>query len=189
MVLSIRKTIRLKQFDYSNNGYYFVTICTYKKQCLFEQYPQLKQIVNNQWLSLPQIYQHINLDKYVIMPNHIHGIIIINNVGATLAVARNNNVVINNNPTIDDNSSRAGARPAPTLGNIIGAFKSRCLHHWLRHIYNQQLNIVGKFWQRNYYEHIIRNNNELNEIREYICNNPSTTLRTGPQNWNTDNEK
>jgi REP element-mobilizing transposase RayT len=88
------------------------------------------------------------------MPNHIHGIII---VGATLAVALNN---------------RAGARPAPTVGEIVGTFKSLCVNDWLIYLKENKIDAIGKFWQRNYYEHIIRNENELNKIRGYIQNNP-----------------
>jgi REP element-mobilizing transposase RayT len=97
------------------------------------------------------------------MPNHIHGVLIVGadrsakNVGATLAVARSNG---------------AGARPAPTVGEIVGTFKSLCIHDWLICIKEKKIDAVGKFWQRNYYEHVIRNDDELNKIREYIQNNP-----------------
>lgn len=97
------------------------------------------------------------------MPNHIHGIII---VGATLVVARGNAV---------DHNNRAGTSPAPTLGEIIGSFKSICVYKCK----NNGLKI-GKLWQRNYYEHIIRNEDELNKIREYIVQNPVM--------WDEDNE-
>jgi REP element-mobilizing transposase RayT len=100
------------------------------------------------------------LDSFIVMPNHIHGIIFIDKelkiVGATLAVAR----------------GRAGASPAPTLGNIVGAYKSLCVNRWLKYIKDNGLDIRGVFWQRNYYEHIIRDENELNMIREYIVFNP-----------------
>src|SRR3972149_10148006 len=67
---------------------------------------------------------------------------------------------------------RAGASPAPTIGEIIGIFKSLCLHGWLKYIKENRIDAVGKFWQRNYYEHIIRNEDELNQIRKYIAENP-----------------
>ena len=92
----------------------------------------------------------------------LHGIFIVGtgrsakNVGATLAVAQNNG---------------AGARPAPTVGEIVGTFKSLCIHDWLICI-RKQVECRWKLWQRNYYEHIIRNEDELNKIREYIQNNP-----------------
>jgi REP element-mobilizing transposase RayT len=96
----------------------------------------------------------LTVDESIIMPNHIHGILI---VGATLAVAQSNG---------------AGARPAPTVGEIVGTFKSLCIHDWLTYIKEKKIDAVAKFWQRNYYEHVIRNEYELNKIREYIQNNP-----------------
>ncbi len=103
----------------------------------------------------------------MVMPNHIHGILVLaDDVGATLVVAQNGARVV---------QGRAGASPAPTrptLGNVVGAFKSLCTIMWLNYIKQNNLNVVGKFWQRNYYEHIIRNENELNRIREYIVSNP-----------------
>ena len=89
------------------------------------------------------------------MPNHIHGVIHI----ATYFKATT-------------------VRVAPTLGQIIGSFKSKCAVEFLKFIKENNLNEVGHIWQRNYYDHIIRNNKELNEIRKYIKNNPS--------NWNKD---
>jgi len=103
------------------------------------------------------------LDTFQIMPNHIHMIIHI--VGATLVVA----------PSI-----RAGIKPAPTttLGNIIGAFKSLTAHEYIMGVKNNGWKSFDKrLWQRNYYEHIIRNESDLNKIREYIKNNPLFWLK------------
>ena len=146
----------MKGYDYSQNGAYFVTVCTRNRELYFEKYIELKKIVDRQWQRIPERHADVILDEVVIMPNHIHGIII---VGATLAVAQNN---------VD----RAGARPAPTIGEIVGTFKSLCVHDWLKYLKENKINEVGKLWQRNYYEHIIRNENELNKIRKYIQNNP-----------------
>ena len=156
-----RRSIRLKDNDYSLEGAYFITICTRKRELYFDRYPLLKEIVFLQWQKIPERYTDLELDEFVVMPNHIHGIII---VGATLAVA----------PNAVAPNDRAGARPAPTVGEIVGAFKSLCVNDWLKHIKENGLNAVGKFWQRNYYEHIIRNEDELNRIREYIWNNQLT---------------
>ncbi len=153
-IIHNRRSIRLKEYDYSQPGGYFITICTHNGELYFEQYPKLKQIVNQHWQRMPERYTNMELDEFIIMPNHIHGIII---VGATLAVAQKN---------------RAGARPAPTIGEIIGTFKSLCVRDWLRHIKENRMDTIGRFWQRNYYEHIIRNEDDLNKIREYIRNNP-----------------
>lgn len=149
-----RKSIRLKGYDYSQNGAYFLTICTYNKIFYFGIFPELRKIVRKQWQKLSERYPNLVLDEFIIMPNHIHGIII---VGATLAVALNN---------------KAGARPAPTVGEIIGTFKSLCVNDWLIYLKENKIDEAGRFWQRNYYEHIIRNENELTKIREYIQNNP-----------------
>lgn len=152
-----RRSIRLKNYDYSQDGAYFITICTNNRECYFQKYPPLKTIIKNQWENIPTHYPNVELDEYVIMPNHIHGIILVV-VGATLAVAQNH--------------YRAGARPAPTIGDIIGSFKSLCVVKWLQYMNKNNIHELGKFWQRNYYEHIIRNEKELNNIREYIINNP-----------------
>ncbi|HHT9120793.1 MAG TPA: transposase, partial [Candidatus Hypogeohydataceae bacterium YC41] len=152
-----RRSIRFKGYDYSQNGVYFITVCTHNRKPYFEQYLKLRQIVDMRWQEIPKCFAGVTLDKSLIMPNHLHGIII---VGATLAVAQN---------AITGNG--AGARPAPTIGEIVGMFKSLCVHDWLGYIKENRIDTVGKFWQRNYYEHIIRSEDRLNKIREYIINN------------------
>ena len=150
-----RRSIRLKGYDYSQAGGYYLTIVTQNRECLFGEILDGKIILNKYglivktiWNDLPNHYNHIKLDEYVIMPNHIHGIVIINDdVGA-------------------------GFKPAPTikrhgLPEIVRGFKTFSSRR-----INQYRNTPGqKLWQRNYYEHIIRNDDELNRIREYIINN------------------
>ncbi|MCL4558372.1 MAG: hypothetical protein M1491_07055, partial [Deltaproteobacteria bacterium] len=107
-----RKTIRLKGWDYSNAGAYFVTICAYKKRCIFENII-VASIIKEQWEELPKKFNCIDLDEFVIMPNHLHCILWIKSVN----IGRGNHVA---------NSGRgnpcgyplAGASPAPTLGNV-----------------------------------------------------------------------
>jgi putative transposase len=177
--LSHRRSIRLEGYDYSQGGAYFVTVCVRNRELCFEKYRGLQEIVRQQWEELPQRFPDLILDEFTIMPNHIHGILIVGadrsaeNVGATLAVAQNNG---------------AGARPAPTVGEIVGAFKSLCIHDWLTHMKEKKIDAVGKFWQRNYYEHVIRNEYELNKIREYIKNNPLkwSLDRENPEKIGTD---
>ena len=160
--VSHRRSIRLKGYDYSQSGAYFVTICTKGRELYFEKYRSLQEIVGQQWEELPQRFPDLTLDEFIIMPNHIHGVFIVGagrsakNVGATLVVAQNNG---------------AGTRPAPTVGEIVGTFKSLCIHDWVTYIKEKKIYVIGKFWQRNYYDHIIRNEDELNRIREYIQNN------------------
>jgi len=130
-----RRSIRLKEYDYSQAGAYFITICTRNKELYFERYSKLKQIVNQQWQKILENYANIQLDEFVIMPNHIHGIIF---VGATLAVAQKNRAGAKPAPTIAQNN-RAGSRPAPTIGEIIGTFKSLCVYDLLKYIKKTRL--------------------------------------------------
>lgn len=167
-----RKSIRLKEYDYSKNGAYFVTICTSNRDMLFEEYEPLKIIVNNEWNCLENNYSNIVLDEFVIMPNHIHGIIFI--VGEVERVKAEDSGA--------GCEERVGARPTRTslslsagslaLGDIIGAFKSKCVVEWLKYIKSNNLYINAKFWHRNYYERIIRDERGLNNVRQYIINNP-----------------
>ena len=110
------------------------------------------------------------------MPNHIHGIIVLS-AGATLAFAQNDGNA--QNEMIDGNDIWAGASPAPkeTVGDIVGAYKSLVANGCLD-IYKTKNETMGKLWQRNYYEHIIRNDKSYNTISEYIINNPT--------NWKDD---
>jgi len=177
--VSHRRSIRLKGYDYSQSGAYFVTVCTKDRELYFEKYRGLQEIVRQQWEELPQRFLDLTLDEFIIMPNHIHGILIVGadrsakNVGATLVVAQNNG---------------AGTRPAPTVGEIVGTFKSLCIHDWLTYIKEKKIDAIWKFWQRNYYDHIIRNEDEMNKIREYIKNNPLkwSLDRENPEKVGTD---
>jgi len=153
-MINNRKSIRLENWNYTNPGYYFVTICVSDRQYLFGGIINNKmtlneygEIVQLKWLDLVNHNKDISLDEFVIMPNHIHGIIIIG----------------------------AGLEPAPTaLSEIIRQFKTFSTKH-----INKLRNTPGqKLWQRNYYDHIIRNEQSFNEIRTYINNNP--------KQWSTD---
>lgn len=159
-----RRSIRLKNYDYSQNGAYFITICTKNREYYFQKYKPLNDIVENQWKNIPNRYPQVELDEHIIMPDHFHGIVVI--VGATFTVARNNRA-----GAISNVMARAGARPAPTIGEIVGSFKSLCVHEWLQYLTQNNINESGKIWQRNYYERIIRNEKELYNIRKYIKNN------------------
>ena len=166
-----RRSIRLQGYDYSQAGAYFVTICTQNRECLFGNIMtgdvhlnSIGKIVHEQWNVIPQRFPTVELDAFVVMPNHIHGIFV---VGAPLAGAQ---ILATANRAT---ANRATARVAPTVGDIVGAYKSLCVHHGLLWIQkNQPHRMLGRLWQRNYWEHIIRNETELNRIREYIHNNP-----------------
>ena len=155
-----RKSIRLKGYAYSSAGAYFVTVCNHNHLCLFGQIAEEKMLLNDAgkfankcWLKIPEHFTHVSLDEFIIMPNHIHGIIIIEDV----------NVGANNYSPLQINQFRS---PFRTIGSIIRGFKIG-VTKWFRANTN-----VYNVWQRNYYEHIIRNKKELNKIREYIINNP-----------------
>lgn len=186
-----RRSIRLPQYDYSDYGYYFVTICTHQWKLLFGNIingqmnlNQLGEIVRHEWINIPKYYNgQVLLDIFVVMPNHLHGIIIINpnpdihqNVGATLAVAHDVTKRVQIIQKVGKNyqgKQRAGASPAPTLGNIIGAYKSRCFKTWREFCHTRRFSeSYLKFWQRNYYEHIIRDENDYANIWQYIDYNP-----------------
>ncbi len=151
--------MRLKGYDYSQAGMYFVTICVYNKECLLGKIVEDVMIlsdcgetVRQCWNDLPYHYHNIELDAYVIMPNHFHGIIML----------YENNVFVG-----------AGLKPAPTinrnaLSEIVRAFKTFSSRR-----INELRNTPGtRVWQRNYYEHVVRSEKKLQLIREYIVNNP-----------------
>jgi len=191
-----RRSIRLKGYDYSQAGLYFITINIRHRKCLFGTIIQQEMILNDagiiasqQWEKLSERFTNIKLDVFQIMPNHMHGILLLNDaapVGAGLAPAQQNmihtpaqdNTIPARNDVIAD--GRAGASPAPTIvGNIVGAYKSQIANLYLE-IFKQKHpgKIMGKLWQRNYYEHIIRDEQSFLRISDYIINNPS--------NWNND---
>ncbi len=173
-----RRSIRLKGYDYSQSGIYVVTLCIQERHCLFGSITHETMILNDagkmideQWLQLQERFALIQLDEYVIMPNHFHGIII---VGAGLVPAREATATANfygrvQGPPLQN----------PHLSQIVGAFKSITTHQYILGVKNQQWKpFNGKLWQRNYYEHIIRNEESFFSAKEYImCN---------PQNWKTD---
>lgn len=154
-----RRSIRLPEYDYSQDGWYYVTLCIIGDKCLLGKFTNGRiqlyrygQIVDNCWKWLARQYAYVHLDEYVVMPNHLHGIIIIRR------------------------DLKGGSLTAPTgymkkikpLSRLVGAFKT---------VSTKQINIIRntpgrKMWQRNYYEHIIRNEEELNHIRRYISDIP-----------------
>ncbi len=176
-----RRSIRLAGYDYSQAGAYFVTICAQEEENVFGEIANGEMALNdtgkmveNNWNKLPQRFPNVALDEFVIMPNHIHGVIAI---GAPIVGAQNGDVVgaRDNYCGVDAMpDDRATTRVAPTLGGIIGAFKSITTNEYIRNVKNKNRPPFNKhFWQRNYYEHVIRDENDLNRIREYIVNNPA----------------
>jgi len=146
-----RRSIRLKGYDYTQSGGYYVTVVTQNRYCLFGNVLNSKMILNDagkmihrNWDELLQRFTNIVLDESIVMPNHFHGIIIIDKKSNT------------------------------TLGDMVGAFKSLTTHDYINGVKNNGwMPFYGKLWQRNYWEHIIRDDIDLNRIRTYIINNPS----------------
>jgi REP element-mobilizing transposase RayT len=165
-----RKSIRLKDYDYSQTGAYFVTICTHNKKCLLGniidgkmELSEIGAIVDKCWNDIQRHFQNVSFDVYMVMPNHIHGII--NIVGAK----HSHLTLTNKTITLPANASplRLHGTDPNSLGAIIQNFKS-VTSRKINHILASQ----KPLWQRNYYEHVIRNDEDLNDIREYVINNP-----------------
>jgi len=163
-----RQSLRLKNYDYSQPGSYFITICTQNRIHRFGEIDNGKmelneygKIVKKQWYAIPQQFTNIGIDEFVVMPDHIHGIITIDGISNNRTTAR----VARTYPM--------GNMVSPTVGDVVGAFKSLSVHFCLQWIEKNDSSIrLGKLWQRNYWEHIIRNKAALNRIRKYIRNNP-----------------
>ena len=165
-----RRSIRLKKYDYSVSGAYFVTICTKDKKCLFGEVVNGEtilskegQIVREEWLETANVRPYVSLDQSVVMPNHFHGVLWIERDGGGTARCA---------PTVQ----QFGKAVSKSLPAIIRGFKSAVTNR-----INVLRNAPGApVWQRNFYEHVIRDDESLNRIREYIINNP--------QRWNLDRE-
>ncbi|MBS1258552.1 MAG: hypothetical protein MAG551_01611 [Candidatus Scalindua arabica] len=158
-----RRSIRLKGYDYSQHGMYFVTVCTNNHHFLFGHIAEERMTLNNAgrfankcWLEIPEHFPHVALDEFIIMPNHIHGIICIDTM---------NNVGVQNLEPLHKQNKYQQIIPK-SIGSIIRGFKIG-VTKWFRKNTN-----IHNVWQRNYYEHIVRNEKELVRIMEYIMYNP-----------------
>ncbi|WP_419660135.1 hypothetical protein Dvar_04820 [Desulfosarcina variabilis str. Montpellier] len=159
-----RRSIRLSGYDYASKGAYFITICTHQHFCLFGdiingqmQLNDIGRIVADEWLQTAVIRMEIQLDEWVVMPNHFHGIVCMRSRRGTARRA----------PT--PTRERFGRPIAGSVPTIVRAFKSAVT----RRINTMRDTTGAKVWQRNYREHIIRSEPELNGLREYIQNNPA----------------
>jgi REP element-mobilizing transposase RayT len=161
-----RRSIRLKGYDYSQEGLYFVTICCQDRICRFGKIEngemilnELGDIVHNEWQNLTNKYSCIDLHEFIVMPNHFHAILQIVGAGS----ARPDNFVRPDNSEINTGRANPAPTKTPTLGNIIGYFKYQT---------TKKIDLSDKLWQRNYYEHIIRNEQSYQNISDYIIRNP-----------------
>jgi putative transposase len=185
-----RRSIRLKGYDYSQAGMYFVTICVQRGQCLLTE-TAVQEMIQYWWEKLPEKFTAVVLDAFVIMPNHIHFIIVITavdpqpyagthppmqpSVGTHLLTQP----PVGAHPRVRPKGQTHGPAPTAALGKIVQWFKTMTTNAYIRGVKEQGWEpFPGKLWQRNYYEHIIRNGRALNTIRQYIDNNPA--------NWDAD---
>jgi putative transposase len=164
-----RQSIRLKGYDYTQNGAYYITIVTYQRQNLFGevvngemQLNELGNIAHREWFKTAELRPYVELfeDDFVIMPNHAHGIIWIKN---------NDNIG-------GDNIEKFGKPVAHSIPTIVRAYKS-AVTYAINKLQNQRGAVL---WQPNYYEHVVRNEQDYQAKRDYILSNP--------MNWDNDDE-
>ena len=136
------RSIRLPNRDYRSPGAYFVTICAYGRQTIFET-PALRELLQEHWLALPERFPTVRLDEFVIMPDHLHFILWLEGQQST----------------------------NPRLSEVIGAYKSLVAVAWIKHVENNELNCSARVWQKGYYERVVRQD-ELDQTRYYIRTNP-----------------
>ena len=188
-----RKSVRLRTKDY-RSGSYFITICAVNREWLFGDIKgggmmlnELGKIVEKCWHEIPKHFSHVSLDTFIVMPNHIHGILTLNTSGRGIAPVQDHegrgiacnaptDAVIMKANEIPSSPQIFGKSSPGTLPVIVRAFKSATT----RHINRLRNSPATPIWQRNYYEHAIRNNEELQKIRMYIQDNP--------KHWFTDEE-
>ncbi len=185
-----RRSIRLQGYDYSQNGAYFITLCAQDRKPIFGkivngemQLSPFGIIVRDEWLKTAEMRKNIEMDEFVVMPNHFHGIIVIDDRGwarlemdldldgtGTLIESTG---TLQRAPTSAPTREQFGKPTSNTIPTIIRGFKAAVT----KQINTIQIN-AGKYnmperiWQKNYYEHVIRNEVSLNKIREYIISNP-----------------
>jgi putative transposase len=177
-----RRSIRLPAYDYSQTGAYFITLVTYQRDCLFGNIVQGKmqlsamgQVAEEHWRLIPEHFPQLELGAYVIMPNHVHGIIIINGCSNASAFERTGTTVSCPDVSCPDRAREKFGKPVKgSIPTIIRSYKASVTRR-----IQQESNASG-IWQRNYYEHIIRNDAEYNRIHVYIDSNPA--------NWVMDDE-
>lgn len=197
-----RKSIRLKGYDYSQAGLYFITICVQDRKCLFGKIEEIEnvgvenfqplqpemilndagKIANECWLDIPTHFPNAVLHEHIVMPNHVHGIIELKFVGvgnvevADLTVGAENFLP---QPTPNEPLRNQFQKMIPhSIGSIVKGFKIG-VTKWFRNNPLEDENFKSqRIWQRNYYEHIIRDEQSYQRISEYIINNP--------KNWKED---
>ena len=174
IVLPRRKHLRLRGYDYAFAGVYFVTICSAGKRPVFGSIrgeravlSSAGEIVRSEWTALVERFARLVLDEFVIMPNHLHGVLaFVGHAGGASPAPTTGSTT--GKPGGASPAAEGGASPSPTLFDVIGAFKS---------ISTIKVNrLLGRrgvpLWQRSYYEHIVRTGEDLRKIQRYILENP-----------------
>ena len=192
-----RKSLRLKHYDYSREGYYFITIVAQNREHLFGEIVEGEMVLNDAgrmihtlWYEIPHDFENIKLHSFVIMPNHVHGIIeIVKPVGADSISALLNMKIPRGRYGIDpyvkqlnmnskraemESKRRADIESAPTsLSTVIQSFKRHTTLQYIKMVKNGTLPPFNKrIWQRNYYEHVVRDDMDYERLATYIENNP-----------------
>ena len=162
-----RHSTRLQNYDYTQPGGYFITIVTFQRDCLFGeivngemQLSDYGKIADECWHAIPEHFPNVELGAYVVMPNHVHGIIVINDCADASASARRG-------PIYRAPTEQFGKPVVASIPTIVRSFKSAVTRR-----IGRELNVTG-IWQRNYYEHVIRNHVDWDRIHRYIESNPS----------------
>ena len=162
-----RKSIRLPGYDYSQAGAYYITIVTHQRDCLFGKIENEKMILSDLgkiadecWRAIPDHFPLVELGAYVVMPNRVHGIIIIADPRRGAALLRPYT-----GPDENQNSHKINVKPG-SLGAIVRSYKSAVSYR-----IHKEHNATG-IWQRNYYEHVIRDETDLQNKTDYIEANP-----------------
>jgi putative transposase len=172
-----RQHARMKGFDYHSSHAYFVTICTGQRACVFGEVVKDEVrlsrcgiIASECWLAIPEHHPHVELDAFVVMPNHVHGLLLF--AGDVCEATATSELPVAATPA----SPRAHGPSAGSLSAVIGSFKSAVS----RQINRMRPGSAKDLWQTNFYEHVVRNDRAHDRIRDYIFSNP--------QRWADDEE-
>jgi putative transposase len=192
-----RKNTRLRKFDYSSEHQHFITICTYNRECLFGRLEnsemilsEIGNIANLYWTEIPDHFPHVILDEFIVMPNHIHGIIKLNYSNG--GKSHNENIPIGPCHGMDDPKS---GRMWPCHGMALFGHSTQIFNKFgnpvsgsVSVVINQYKSAVKRWcnknghniftWQTRFYDHIINNRRDLERIRKYILSNPEKMIKT-----------
>ena len=162
---SRRRSIRIPGYDYTQWGSYFVTLCAWQNHCSFGsvvggalQLSEIGRRVEACWEAIPAHFSSVELDEFIVMPNHVHGILMLSPSSSA-----------ESNPIVSTPVERFGHPVAGSVPTIIRSFKAAATRDVRRFLQRSDFVV----WQRNYYEHVVRDENALVRIRQYIIDNPA----------------